>query len=75
MVQDFWKRESIQEWLPSISPIRKYNKEQRDSREGAIALVDTTTEMAVRTTTKVVYWIRWTFQVVKVSANEFRQFA
>lgn len=39
MVQDFWKREWIQEWLPSIFPIHKYNKEQRDSREGAIALV------------------------------------
>ena len=37
LVQHFWKR-WIQEWLPSLSPRQKWNKEQRDLKEGDIVL-------------------------------------
>ena len=38
-MQHFWKQ-WIQEWLPSLSPTRKWNKEQRDLKEGNIVLVE-----------------------------------
>ena len=37
-MRHFWKG-WIQEWLPSLSPRQKWNKERRDLKEGDIALV------------------------------------